>query len=101
MAAPIGRYPLLKALAAVVISGWMFQRSEANHLPVRPNPVTTSSKINNTPYLSQMAAILGQHSGCGGTTPAELEIGSPINAATVCGPSATIARSTSSAHSKL
>ena len=49
MAAPIGTYPLVRALATTVMSGTTPQCSVANIRPVRPNPVITSSQMSRTP----------------------------------------------------
>ncbi len=42
-------------LAAVMMSGTTWKCSKANHLPVRPNPDWTSSKISRMPCLSQIS----------------------------------------------
>ena len=89
----------MSPLATVVMSGTTSQCSEANIRPVRPKPVITSSKISSTPCRSQISRTSGQYSGPGTCTPAAAEIGSPITAATVSGPSLRIARSISRAHS--
>ena len=56
----MGRYPLVRALAVVKMSGFTPQCSMANILPVLPNPVMTSSQIIRTPCLSQMSRTLCQ-----------------------------------------
>ena len=58
-----------------------------NHVPVRPKPLTTSSAMSSTSYLSQIFRTMGQYSSPGTATPADAETGSPITAATVSGPS--------------
>ncbi len=80
------------------MSGVTRQWSTANFLPVRPKPVMTSSAIKSTPCLRQMSATSGQYSSGGTSAPAvEPPIGSAMNAATVSGPAATSAFSTSPA----
>ena len=98
MAAPIGRYPLVRAFATVMMSGLMSQCSTANILPVRPNPLITSSAMRITPYLSQISRTVGQYSGWGMCTPEAAETGSPMKAATESGPSSRIACSRSLAY---
>ena len=65
MVPPMGRYPLVIALATVNMSGVTPQCSVANILPVRPNPVITSSHIISTPCLSHISRMVGQYSGWG------------------------------------
>ena len=101
IAAPMGMYPLVSALATVKMSGLTPQCSVANILPVRPKPVMTSSQIMMTPYLSHISRMVGQYSGCGTWMPAAAEIGSPMKAATVDGPSCCMAISKSLAHWRL
>ena len=81
-------------LAIVIMSGTTFQCSMPNHLPVRPQPVMTSSAMSSTPWRSQMSRSIGQYSGAGTATPAEKETGSAITAATVFGPSSRMMSST-------
>jgi len=64
--APIGTQPLVMPLATVIRSGTTPVCSIANHLPVRPKPLITSSAISRMPYLSQISRRIGQYSG-GGT----------------------------------
>jgi len=46
-------------LEATRMSGSIPQCSQANILPVRPNPVCTSSAITRMPYLRQMLTRIG------------------------------------------
>ena len=80
-------------------SGTTPQCSMPNHLPVRPNPVATSSAMSSTPYLSQISRIIGQYSSPGTMAPrSNTPTGSPMNAATVSGPWNRIRSSTACAH---
>ena len=56
---PIGSPPAI-AFAHVVISGTVFVSSEAKNLPVRPNPVCTSSNIKRIPFSSQIFLSCGR-----------------------------------------
>ena len=52
---PTGTYPEFEPLAKVTRSGRTSKWSNANHLPVRPNPAMTSSRISMIPYSSHSA----------------------------------------------
>ncbi len=78
--------------------------STANHRPVRPKPVMTSSAISRTSSSSQIARTARSQPSGGMMKPPEDRIGSRITAETVSGPSRRMAsrnaaarRSTSSA----
>ena len=57
---PNGTYPPVVPFPAVRMSGRMSQWSMPNHLPVRPNPVITSSAISTTSWRRHTSAIAGQ-----------------------------------------
>jgi hypothetical protein len=54
--------------------------------------------MSSTPYLRQIASIIGQYSGGGTMAPPAPMIGSPIKAATVSGPSSSRCSSSALAH---
>src|SRR5438876_749163 len=70
-----------------MMSGTTFQCSAANHFPVRPKPVITSSRTRTIPYLSQSARRPWRNPSGGTRRPDVPTIGSRRIAATYCGPS--------------
>jgi hypothetical protein len=52
---PSGTYPELTPLAKVSRSGTTPKCSAANHVPVRPKPAMTSSRMKTMPYRSQIS----------------------------------------------
>ena len=53
-------YPDASPLATVIMSGVTFQCWNANGLPVRPNPVSTSSATSSAPSASHARRTIGQ-----------------------------------------
>ncbi len=79
---PRGTYAPVTPFAVVRMSGTTPQWSTANHDPVRPHPVITSSAIRRTSWAFVIARILGRYSGTGTRTPFVPTTGSTIIAAT-------------------
>ena len=67
----------------VMMSGVTPLRSQANHRPVRPNPVIISSEMNTAPCSLAISCARTMNSGGGITLPAVPCIGSMITAATL------------------
>ena len=57
-----------------------------NQVPVRPNPVMTSSLITSTSFDLQISQTMGQYSGGGGITPPVPIIVSPSMVPTFSAP---------------
>ena len=85
--------------AQVTRSGSIPQRVLANHSPVRPNPVITSSATNSTPVSRQTARASSRYPGGGAYTPPAPITGSQKNAATRSAPSRSIVARSSAASS--
>ena len=64
------------------MSGWTFQWFMANHSPVRPQPLMTSSAIMSTPLSSQIFLRRGRYSSGGTRIPFVPTTGSMMIAAT-------------------
>src|SRR6187431_1551117 len=80
-----------------MMSGTTPYGSSADHVPVRPAPVSTSSATSSTSYRSQISRTRRQYSDWGTAAPVdEPPTGSAMNAATVSGPARTMASSTAS-----
>src|SRR3989440_1927052 len=67
---PRGTYPELTPFAKVIRSGTIRQLSTANHDPVRPKPVITSSAISTIPNLSHSRRTPWRYPWGGTRTPA-------------------------------
>ena len=74
-------------MATVIRSGTMPSCSTANHRPVRPKPVMTSSAIISTSSSSQIARTARSQPIGGMMKPPEEITGSMMTADTVSGPS--------------
>jgi hypothetical protein len=94
MTPPSGTYPEFTPFAKVMRSGTTSQCSAANHLPVRPKPVMTSSRMRRIPYLSQSARRPWKNPSGGTMRPDAPTIGSHMIAAMCSGPSYQITSST-------
>ena len=81
------------------MSGMTSKASEPNFFPVLPQPVITSSNINNIPYLSQISLNLFKYPLGGTNVPVEPAMGSTIHAAIFSGPIFIANLSKSSANS--
>ena len=80
MVTPIG-VPLARPLALVMMSGTTSQCSMPNHfLPVRPQPVCTSSEMNRPSYFLTMLKTILKYSGGGVMKPPTPWMGSAMNA---------------------
>ena len=55
-------------------------------MPLRPNPVMTSSQITSTSLALQISPTIGQYSGGGGITPPVPIMVSPSKVPTFSGP---------------
>src|SRR4029450_496703 len=92
--APIAVYPAPRPFAVAMMSGVHAVPSPANHRPVRPTPVTTSSKQTRKPWRSRRSARPSQkptdgvEAGRGAA-----RIASKKNPETVSGPASSRARS--------
>src|SRR5713101_1739138 len=82
--APIGTPPP-RPLASVITSGVMPWCWCANHRPVRPSPVCTSSRISSKPWSSHHLRTPSRYPRLAGTMPISPMTGSSITAA-VCAP---------------
>src|SRR6185437_866573 len=81
----------------VIMSGTTPYGSSADHVPVRPAPVSTSSATSRTPVRSQAARTRRQYSGAGTDAPLdEPPTGSAMTAATLSGFARAMAVSTAS-----
>ena len=69
----------------------------ANMLPIRPKEQMTSSETSSTSYSSQISRTRSKYPGGGGKQPPEFCTGSRKTAATVSGPSNSIASAIRSA----
>ncbi len=97
--APIGITPLVSPLAQVIMSGITPYFSAPHAVPVRPNPVITSSKIRRMPCLVQISRSRSRYPFGGISTPVEPATGSTITAAIVEASCSATIRSSSSASS--
>ena len=87
-------------LAVTSTSGITFSPAHANRLPVRPNPVITSSQTIRIPYRVQISRILASHPSGGTMTPPTPCTGSATKAAIASGPSRSTILSNSSAQAR-
>ena len=78
-------------MATDMRSGVTWSCSHANHRPVRPKPVITSSAISSTSSSSQSARTARSQPIGGMMKPPDESTGSMITAETVSGPSRSMA----------
>ncbi len=78
-------------LAQVMMSGVTPNRFMANMSPMRPNEVIVSSATMMTSYSSQISRTRSRYPGGGGKQPPEFCTGSRKTAATLSGPSNSMA----------
>ena len=80
-----------------MMSGWNPKSIDANIDPMRPKEVMTSSATSRTSYSSQISRTRSKYPAGGGKQPPEFCTGSRKTAATVSGPSNSMASAIRSA----